>query len=126
MPEKRKVFVVDRSKWFRGKGNEASCPSYLRKRNGKMCCIGFVGQQSEVSNKAMKDKTTIHSLSLDDIGKFPEWMRRHTDVLAPFSNDSDIGKCYRINDETDITDRQREAKLRKIFKKHKMTIKFVG
>jgi hypothetical protein len=92
-------FIVDRSNWFRGQGNDKS---RLLRKDGGRCCIGFVGQQCQVSDGDMLD--VAEALQIDSaasIRKFPAWMQSTTS--------GDLSKAYAINDEVIEHDNEGEV-----------------
>jgi hypothetical protein len=107
-------FVIDRSMWFRGHGEEAS---RLMFDYGSGCCIGHVGLQCGVAFQPMLDVPGI--ADVDDIYKnlFPKWMR---------FRDGDIVEAYIINDNMSLTDNERETKLIALFAEHGDVLRFVN
>lgn len=94
-------FTVSRKKWLRGKNWGA-----LFIGNAMKCCLGFVGQQCGIPTNAMHGKATPRSLGDDYCGKFPAWIQQSS------------ASAVDINDEPNLSDRDRETKLKDLFKKH--------
>lgn len=111
-------FTVPLKEWLRGKGGPGSA---LLKGDGKRCCIGHVGQQCGVPDKRLLGKSKVHDIG-DSRFLFPAWMR---EVRAEGYAICDIETAYTVNDDRDISDEQREAKLKEIFARHGDEIEFV-
>lgn len=109
------TFTVKRSEWYRGKGYEES---KLLREDGKRCCIGFVGQQCGFTDERLLGISTVaRSRYNGDSSAWPAWM------LKEFSGE--IQEAYTVNDRESITDGEREAQLKEIFKRNGYEIVFV-
>jgi hypothetical protein len=97
-------FIVDRQTWYRGKGPYTS---YLLKRDGSRCCIGFVGQQCQIPDQELMNVPSISGLANGCGGLFPQWMLQ-----------SQINKAYTTNDDPTLTDFEREIQLQVLFAEH--------
>lgn len=73
------------------------------------CCLGFVGQQCGIPNAALDGVATPESCT--EQKKYPRWLVKKGQTEA-------CGKAVTINDDSDLTDAEREAKLRALFRKH--------
>ena len=117
-------FIVDRKKWYRGRG---VVKSKLLRVDGKMCCIGFVGIQCGIEPSLLLNKGTVEKVSLPR-SLWPTWFFSSVDNTldgdAPWIC-SDLNRAYEINDATYLTDAEREARLRAIFASHGDEIVFV-
>lgn len=115
MPTKPKTeFVIDRKKWYRGKG---AAGSRLLRDDGTMCCLGQVGRQCGLKPKDIKGKGSPRRVESD---KFPEWLTNgieNTDACL---------SAMQINDRIGIKDAYRERRLKAIFKKHGATLTFIN
>lgn len=129
--EKRKVVTIRRSKWSAAqrlaKWNKAQAkamgdkdeycdvdPALLSSENGMKCCLGFVCQAVGVRVKDMVDVGMPSTLLGKLTSPLPEW-------LIDIEN-----QAQTINDDGDITDRERESKLKKLFReKSPIDLKFV-
>lgn len=114
-------YTVDRKTWYRGKGGEYSA---LLTKQGKRCCIGFVGQQCGVRDKLMLDIPTIHfhgpGAGYLNPSEFPAWMSYST------HGSQDVDEAYEVNDNEEISDLTREAKLKEIFARHGDELEFIN
>lgn len=122
-------FIVKRSRWVCGRGYTASkgVPGYgagigdacLLNDDGFMCCLGHCALQLGAKKKDILD------VGMPDFVKFPLKVltkKRNTVLFCTkLSNEA-----QKINDNSTITNEEREERLKKLFKKHKHTITFVG
>lgn len=109
------TYIVDRDTWYRGKGRNSS---FLLTREGQRCCIGFVGKQCGVPDKDMVGVGGVRGVP--GRHSWPTWF----DAGVRLSTMSDLYRAYEINDDMDITDEIREARLQELFQKHGDTIIF--
>ncbi len=116
-----KKFTVRRKKWARGGKNGRA---ELLNSDGNMCCLGFAACQ--VSRKTHEQ--------LLNCGKPSEvYLRKSflTDEYRPEPNWVDVSnnkltqKAITINDSVKITDETREKRLKALFRKYGIIIKFV-
>ncbi len=105
-----KTFIVKRSRWLRGKGSD----SYLRHKNGHQCCLGFVGRQCNIAAKDLLLRGLPGHLPGELLMRFPE--------LTGSESWSDFAI---INDSPEISDKEREKKLKELAKKNGFRFKFV-
>jgi hypothetical protein len=103
-------YVVDRRTWFRGKGAD---DSKLLMDNGMRCCIGFVGKQCGISDDDLLGVAEVTAMHYDK-KKFPTWMREPYSLKGK-AGLTVIGQAYHTNDDENINDEQREARLKEIF-----------
>lgn len=127
-----KKFVVKRSKWFRGRGNTLS----RLQTDNQMCCLGFYAKECGLKKKNITDVVSPGEIEYEikDI-----W---DTFLLARISNiydsdpddpgltdiiiDSEIANSLmEINDDVNISDEDREYKLKELFKEQGIKVKFV-
>lgn len=136
-------FVVDRSKWYRGKGPEHSA---LLNSKGEMCCLGFYARAaglpaSIIRNIASpagavelcavgatlgKKRAIVRSSKVLWETKLTTSSIRNTSNTAVISNTDATAKLMNVNDFQGITDTSREEQLTAIFKGIGINIKFVG
>lgn len=108
-------FVVKRSEWYRGQGSQNS---ELLRFDGKRCCIGFVGQQCRIDDADLRGQATVEEVYPSESYRlFPVWMK------VPHS--PSLNLAYRINDDVDIDDDEREKQLKALFALQGDTISFV-
>lgn len=109
------TFTVKRSEWYRGKGDEES---KLLREDGKRCCIGFVGQQCGFADERLLGISTVaRARDNGDSSVWPAWMLKELG--------GEIQEAYTVNDRESITDGEREAQLKEIFKRNGDEIVFV-
>lgn len=106
-------FTVDRKTWYRGQDNLKS--RLLREKDGMRCCIGFVGQQCGIPNDVLLEKSFISSCEDSYQAHWPAWMTVGRSIMA----------AYKDNDDPDIAEDVREARLQTIFSAHGDEIVFV-
>jgi len=126
-------FTVDRSKWYRGKGESQSA---LLRSDDQRCCIGFVGQQCGVPDIHMLNYSSILDIEvLNSIRLFPAWMQEKEPVnieelrrIYPDmpEHQSRIRLAYCVNDDLSLSDEQREEKLKQIFAAAGDEIEFIN
>lgn len=113
-------YTVNRKMWARG--GRAGYPA-LRNDAGKQCCLGFVGRQcgipiSHLKNEPLPCNVENHTQR----AKWPKWFINQRNG----NNTKDCILAAATNDKKDITDKVREAKLKKLFAKHGDRIVFVN
>ena len=101
--------VINRKRWMRGTDEGLLLSSTSR----RMCCVGFYAR-----------KLGMKPCEISDIPGLED-TKRGRDVCT-WVDHNDLGKLYNVNDESTITDREREAKIRKLFKKHGVRVKFIN
>jgi hypothetical protein len=112
-------FIVDRSKWYRGGGTNSSA---LLRPDGSRCCIGFVGQQVGIPDTDLLNRLTIWDVWSFGKGievEWPEWMMN----LDPHT--VNIDAAYAVNDDSSLSESDRESKLKEIFLRNGDEIEFV-
>ena len=102
-------FEVKRSNWLRGEGDMDSY--LLRAKDGKMCCLGFLGRSCGWSDDALKDRRT--PVVFGFVPDFPDAL----DLRA-------LDAAMHLNDNASITDQEREAELVKLFAQHGIEVVF--
>ena len=110
------TFTVKRSKWYRGQGGDFS--ALLLRNDGKRCCIGFVGQQCGIPDKALLNRAVAFDVRDD---RWPKWI-----LEVNKSASTDIYEAYGVNDSATISDAERERRLKAIFKRNGDRIRFVA
>ncbi|MHA2068143.1 MAG: hypothetical protein ACXABY_27595 [Candidatus Thorarchaeota archaeon] len=108
-----KEFTVYKDSWVRGDGyvynangeREYMGNSALLNNEGNMCCLGFFGEACGLSHARMIDQAEP-----DDVGrnKHRNYPKLDYKVWEQFMS---------VNDNSQISDRQRQDRLRKLFKK---------
>lgn len=109
-------YIIDRTKWLRGEGSMRSF--LLRADDGKMCCLGQVGEQCGLSSADMLSIQTPWALESAALARYPEWLNR------PVSGDRVAAMT--VNDNEKLSDAEREAKLTALFAKHGDELEFIN
>lgn len=101
--------IVDRKKWYRGKG---PLGSYLLTPNRTMCCIGFLAREQGCQPRDIRKVQLLCKA------------KRQSAVVADFNHEhmDTLDLAYEVNDDPNITDRERESKLIALGKK--MNVRF--
>jgi hypothetical protein len=125
MRDKKIKVVIDRSKWRTGGDVRPSGwgDTELRNKNGFQCCLGFCV-------KAFDPKLPITGRAEPaNLGVFIPSLASNfvSNWVAPsFTNTPLAIRAMAINDDPEISHRQREAKLLRLFKNSPYQLKFVG
>ena len=100
---------VDRRTWLRGDRDKAGLhvtPS------GQQCCIGFACRAAGLTVEDIRGRAGVASLDNYPRARlfeqFPRWYQTGRTMLI--SSDA-MTKLYRINDDSEINDKERERKL---------------
>jgi hypothetical protein len=93
--------IVERKTWLRGTGSGAS--ALLRNTDKKRCCLGFVAQQSGVTDQNMCGMATPENL--------PDFYRMPADLLTDGCNSNLCFELMQQNDDHSVTDEVRERRL---------------
>jgi len=121
-----KTLIINRNKWTRGGINKFDNPTTLLNNHGCMCCLGFHALQfTKATKECIDGVSTPESITYKcNIGKTilltkrtPFEKRHHTE----FSK-----KAIVINDDRHISEKDRESRLKKLFKTKGYAIKFTG
>jgi hypothetical protein len=115
--------TIDRSQWLRGEGSENSY--LLRKKDDKMCCLGFFSLQcgfDYLEIRGIKSPISLHQ---------SRWAEKTTEGSFLFRNDGAnseaLVQLMEINDTTNYPDDDiREAKIAALFSKHGVEVEFIG
>lgn len=109
--------VIDGETWLRGEGDNGSY--LLRGTDYKRCCVGFYCEALCMTDDLIINIETFAGIGDNDLA-MKNWAYRS---LAP---KGDINKIYKINDDPEITDAQRIKKLKPLFAKHGVKLKFIN
>jgi len=117
-----KQFTVKRSSWVRGDMQGSA----LLKKNGRKCCLGFLGQACGIPNIEMLGAGVPSDVGY--VGEDGSWEfdKRWPQALFDSSNfRSNERHLACDNDEESISDKQREKQLKTKFKTIGIKINFV-
>jgi hypothetical protein len=89
----------------------------LRTDNHKQCCLGFVCEAYGITKDEMYGKGMPHQLPHELLEKLPKWLS------IP---QGDAAQASKINDSRDLTWEEKEARLRPLFRKHRIQLVFRG
>jgi hypothetical protein len=115
MSEHPREFVVQRSKWLRGRKEGA----VLLDESGRMCCLGFVSEQCGVPTAALLGTGVPNRLPDTSgrplLGLLLRYWTKHTSLAV---------RAVEWNDALGITDTERESQLSALFAQHGYTLRF--
>lgn len=119
-----KTVTIQRSKWQRGQRDLATSLWTSDEQSG--CCLGHVLHQAHgVSYKAMNDIAAPENLATETSSRNPLVVKGDDPSWLDFINSPFTEKAIVINDNTRISDKMREYRLRLLFKRHKYELKFI-
>jgi len=113
-------FTVERNKWLRGQG---AAQSDLLNSAGKMCCLGFYSLACGLRYENILHVTS--PASIDDsllTGELSKLVELSSDGYV---NTPDCLRLMIINDDVELTDNQREARLKILFTKLNIEVEFL-
>lgn len=93
--------VVDRKKWHRGKTNIGS---KLLRKDRTMCCIGFLAREMGCKPRDIRGKPVLASVQFMPV-KYHDFAADYNDLLDT---------AYETNDDIQLNDKIREARLKKL------------
>lgn len=117
-----KTFIIDTMYWMRGKADgELLCKT---KNYANMCCLGHICLQSGVPKEKLVSIGTPEDI-LDEY-ETGETTGKINFLLSPKRLDNFLSEdAISINDDPEISDEERIKKLKVLFKKHNIVLKFV-
>lgn len=109
-----KSFRINRAKWARGgEGGQSA----LLNEDGNKCCLGFYA----LACGAKPNQIAGHGCPED------AWPVKAGRWLLEDGKDSpDCYELVNVNDNVNLTDANREEEIKRIFKKHRVEVKFFG
>lgn len=123
----RLQFVVDRSKWYRGRGSDYS---RLVLADGRKCCVGFFGEQClGLTENRMREQpalSDLYSVVVIDGVRFDKGISPDRDVLREWQEKIRREYIYSLNDNQLISDEGRERKLIEQFARIGVDVRFVN
>lgn len=119
-------FIIDRSKWkaggFHTKNEIGIGPTCLLNESGYMCCLGQISRQLGWPIYMIKNYA-----SPSDAYCCIKDTKVNKKILLNKEDDSEFAiEAMKINDDSKLSNRQRESKLKSLGKKFGLDIKFVG
>jgi hypothetical protein len=137
-----RTLTIDRTKWGRNNkdgemsgGSIAVGPRDFRitggdpETVGKMCCLGFACLAYGVSERQIGPGTSGYGKGLPaDVSKsakklLPKWLLAYERDLD--NRLTEVGLLSGINDDSTLSDRQKEGRIRRVFAKHGIKVRFV-
>jgi hypothetical protein len=122
MSEVKKVteFTVVRDTWLRGEGPDKSY--LLREGDTKQCCLGFYLEACGVPREKLLYQAAPAELG-EVVPKQATWLVHGG--IARGCHTAEACALMSTNDEEEMKDTDREAKLIKLFAKKHITLKFI-
>lgn len=120
-----KTFTVKRSKWQRGEGNQSA---RLHNDNNKMCCLGFYAKKCGLKKKDITDVASPGEIEYDIKDAWDTFLIKRLDMpdSTDLLVDSNIANTLmEVNDDVNASDKDRELKLKELFKEQGIKVKFV-
>jgi hypothetical protein len=111
-------FVIDHKNWLRGEGTQ---DSYLLRKDGKMCCLGFMSKAFGVPENEILEVTM--PFVLDNDRDHDSWL------LYPecVRHDIDMRDISEVNDDENTDDAFKEKAIKEYMKtKYDLDVEFVG
>jgi len=118
----RKKIIINRSKWRTGDHGENATGkgmTQLINKQGYKCCLGFIAQQAG-PRQALTDKCEPNGCQRPIVGL------TCIDEYNDFDNSELANDAMSVNDDEDTTPRQKEKKLRTLFKDSPYQLVFEG
>ncbi len=108
MTQELKQFTINRATWLRGEGGPTS--SLMRPRDGKMCCLGFLGLACGVPAEELQYQGHFSSMSREARSVLPPGFVDESLVDGGGSSFETAACNYIIlvNDATHLSDADRE------------------
>lgn len=122
-------FIIDRSQWRCGSiGPHAHGKGFARLLNaeGYYCCLGMISEQlgqTDLLDCAMPADLEKDYLLVNKLRCYDDYEDKEYD----FYDDTDLSlNAAKINDNSELTDEQRESQLIELFAKEGHEIQFIG
>lgn len=132
-----KEFTIDRRRWLRGEGDGT-----LRDLDNHRCCIGFYAGACGYAASKLYHVDTIHDMLNDFLRNtkkenatyvdYPKALRKAFESVNENIDNSSVSEgesifleLYKVNDDEDISDKEREKFIIKTFKKFGIKVKFI-
>jgi hypothetical protein len=116
--------IIDRQKWLRGEGETKS--SLLRGEDGKMCCLGFLGIECGIESERLQDVGAPEDIPRDANESLLEiWKEASFLFVDNIYRSMASVQLMETNDDTSISDQERERRLSDIFSKHGVEVEFI-
>lgn len=112
-------FTVNKAKWYRGMGSE---DSRLLREDGYRCCLGFVGAQVGVNEDDMLG--VCAPCEIWDNKNAPVWPTWMYPGNANGAHSEECNKAMLLNDDDNIHDDERIAKLKELFARNGDELRF--
>lgn len=124
--------IIDRKKWVNGSNRSSKSfgTSMLLNGKNKMCCLGFLGQACGLDDADMLGVGTPAGISDDKVSLVKgTYFRKLFTVEKNTRHKFQTNVCYDLvntNDDNNISNKERESKLKVLFKKIGVNVSFVG
>lgn len=128
-----KKLVIDESKWLRGAeayDGDINASALLRERDGKMCCLGFLGlelgcSRNEILNQGELSEVLERDRAMDlGLVTARESSDEDGNYYASTSNALE-SEIIEVNDDRDMPDQVRKSRLVPLFQRIGWELEFV-
>jgi hypothetical protein len=102
---------IDRKTWLRGEGADRS---WLLRQDGKMCCLGQMAIQAGFTSAQINGVRSPKDLN---------WKQMEGDYTG---NGNTVNKLMGVNDDSTITNKDREKMIIKLAARKRIKVKFVN
>jgi hypothetical protein len=129
-----KVVVINRATWAIPRQTKA--PRLLNHEEGTRCCLGFYAKACGVRDEALENSDLFDDgmfampSDLESLGKMSRRLLQNADAIRPRGSGPPLqweGVLQQINDAENVTDAEREAWVREVFRRIlKRRVRFVG
>lgn len=127
--EFEQTFIVDRALWKNSHTFPGTSSELLTQTEDglqTMCCLGFVCNQLGIPKQDLLYRST--PLCLEGRWTIPYLiMEKRSKMGEDYWTDSELSDdAIQINDDNSIAPKDKEKKLKELFAKHNLGIKFIG
>lgn len=119
------TLTIDRKRWARGgKNGEAA----LLNTDGNMCCLGFACKKLGVSEEQLLNKSMPESVVVASTNPLSSAQRKNLTRLVTTKkiNRAAALSAASFNDATDLTESERETKVKELLTDLGFKVRFVG
>lgn len=130
-----KRLIIDRSRWFTGSWygayrsgwswNGTSASSALLRRDGTMCCLGFLARDCGIPETSIR---FVPSPKFTDAEYDNRWPQGTFDMVKSTTrkNSQLIAQMISVNDDVSLLNEEREGRLRELFLRLDYEVEFIN
>jgi len=122
-------YIIDRSKWVCGGDRENLGESRLLNDLGRMCCLGQICLAHKINTDLLFEVGDPLTVALENNGaNVPDWLVEIVGAdesgNTKYQQTKIVKEMIMVNDDTHLTQRDREKKLKELTKKAGHTLVF--